>query len=966
MVFLRKAALFIISFVNALCADSQSLNYRQGELIVWLKKEVSIQKFLSNALSSRSNSNNQISSQCLNKSWNVYRINFDFNTFSEEVLISSWKKNPKVLMVQKNHLIQQRKEPNDTYFFRQWQHLNNGSQGGIQNADFRSTQAWETTTGGLTEDGDSIVVCVIDGGLEYSHGDLKTNIWYNKAEIPNNGKDDDLNGYIDDYRGWNSFLNNDSVIVNNHGTEVCGIIGAIGNNRVGVAGINWNVKIMMVQGGSDEANAIISYSYPWKLRKDYNLSNGKMGAYIVATNSSWGRDFGKPSESPIWCAMYDSLGSVGILNCGSTSNLDINVDEEGDLPTNCESDYLIGVTNINWDDKKEKRAGYGPKSVDIGAYGESIFTTTSGNTFAYFNGTSAACPQVAAAIALLYSAPCNQLVTISKFNPAKAALLAKDIILNNSRKLKSLSGLVKTEGVLNLYEMINGAIPIEAITTENKITFQNLEITTTPYVLQYRKEGDSSWQEIIINPNQKFELNNLPKCSSYEFRIMGICERFKNTFSNIQKIQTKGCCIPPENIQIIEIGTDNIIVSFLDIERNSNFSYVIHETGSNRYDTVQIVNNIDPVYSINGLSRCSRYELFLYNYCDGKFSEPSDLINFKTSGCEQCDDVDYCKRDRPSAEFEWLESISINDNIFTSGNNQGYGDFVGSSNTWVLLKSATQKISIEPGYSLDSSLVFMAVWIDFNHNSVFEDSENIIPDQYRSKERSEFNFSIPTSSYLGITRMRALVKYGENGIPPPTACFNGIEFGEYEDYCVRIVEQTCPEIISITEAKKTTNSIIYNLVKTNQSDVLTYKYRKLPYGAWSEGRIFNSNLAISNLDSCSIYELRIINDCDINYSNEKIIHFNTLGSTCFVNTKNLFEENDVLIPNPFYDELKVICNHCDYVTINLMDLNGRIFIHSDHINSIQALNTNQLPCGLYFLELIHKNGDKKIYKLLHY
>lgn len=139
-----------------------------------------------------------------------------------------------------------------------------------------------------------------------------------------------------------------------------------------------------------------------------------------------GRNFGRPEESPLWCAIYDSLGKVGILSVAATANGDINVDVEGDLPTSCISPYLVTVTNIDQDNHKVSDAAYGQLSIDIGAYGENVISTKAlNNNYATFSGTSFASPQVSSAVALLYSIPCNSLNELSKSNPALAVLEVK-------------------------------------------------------------------------------------------------------------------------------------------------------------------------------------------------------------------------------------------------------------------------------------------------------------------------------------------------------------------------------------------------------------------------------------------------------------------------------------------------------------------------------------------------------------
>ena len=145
--------------------------------------------------------------------------------------------------------------------------------GGTVGADIDADSAWAISTGGLTALGDTIVVCVIDGGIDLNHDDLTPNRWINYAEIPNNGIDDDNNGFVDDRLGWNTGAGNDNISGSSHGTAVAGIIGAKGDNGTGVAGVNWDVKLMIVRGGSGvESEVLEAYTYPLNLRKKYDMS----------------------------------------------------------------------------------------------------------------------------------------------------------------------------------------------------------------------------------------------------------------------------------------------------------------------------------------------------------------------------------------------------------------------------------------------------------------------------------------------------------------------------------------------------------------------------------------------------------------------------------------------------------------------------------------------------------------------
>lgn len=282
-------------------------------------------------------------------------IKNDFTKYNEFNVLDALNKDNTIVAAQFNHILHYRVKPNDKQYSDQWYHYN------ILNStiDMDSEEAWDHITGGVNELGDTIAICVIDGGIDFEHEEFQANIWRNSMEIAGNLLDDDKNGYIDDVFGWNTFSQSDQHSKDLHGTSVSGLAAARGNNNIGITSNSWNTKLVFVTGGSDEANAIESYTYPWKLRKTYNETNGTAGAFIVAVNSSWGRNNGKPDEAPLWCAVYDSLGNAGIVSVAATANQSTNVDIYGDLPTSCPSDYLLTVTNINEFNQLVNDAAYG-------------------------------------------------------------------------------------------------------------------------------------------------------------------------------------------------------------------------------------------------------------------------------------------------------------------------------------------------------------------------------------------------------------------------------------------------------------------------------------------------------------------------------------------------------------------------------------------------------------------------------
>jgi subtilisin family serine protease len=366
---------------------------------------------------------------------------------------------PEIEMAQFNHYTAPRvNTPNDTLFSTMWDMDNTGQNGGTPDADIDAPEAWAITTGGLTAQGDTIVVAVIDGGFSLSHQDL--NFWKNYGEIPGNSIDDDNNGYVDDFDGWNAYNHTGTISSDNHGTHVAGTVGARGNNTIGVAGVNWGVKIMAVMGStSSEATAVEAYTYVWMQRRLYNQTNGAKGAFVVSSNASFGVDQGQPANYPIWCAIYDSLGMEGILSAGATANQNWDIDVVGDIPTACTSSFLVSVTNTNRLDAKYANAAYGDTTIDIGAPGTQIVSTFPGNSYGTLTGTSMASPHVAGAVGLMYAAACSGLITDYKHSPDSVALVMKNYLLSSADPNPSLASLTVSGGRLNLY---NALIAVQA------------------------------------------------------------------------------------------------------------------------------------------------------------------------------------------------------------------------------------------------------------------------------------------------------------------------------------------------------------------------------------------------------------------------------------------------------------------------------------------------------------------------
>jgi len=698
-----------------------------------------------------------------------------------------------IQLAQANHKIAERIVPNDPSYTQQWFH-NDASDN-----DIDTPEAWDITTGGLTAFGDEIVVCVVEGGgAKWNQEDILANHWTNTNEIDGNGIDDDNNGYIDDIDGWNMTSNDDVIAAGNHGTQVSSMIGAKGDNALGITGVNWNVKIMQVDmGGVSEANVIAAYTYPLKMRRLYNQTGGAQGAFVVATNSSWGTDNGQPSQAPLWCAMYDTLGVAGILSCGSTANNNVNIDVVGDLPTACPSEYMIAVTATNSSDVRTF-SGYGITSIDLGAPGEAVYlagNTTYGNT----SGTSFASPCVAGGVALLYSAPCASFMSIVNANPTTGAELIRDYIFNGVDVVSNLQPEMVTGGRMNvknsldllLNQCSNGGcvapFAIGALQTPNTLDYSIFWGSTpdvTTFDCQYQLQGSGAWTLIEnINANNVM-LNGLLACSTYEIQLASVCNGVQGAWTNAFLLTTEGCCVNPNVYSVPNAqGATMASISWNDIFAAAG--YTIQLSGPNGTD---IFESIEPNFLFTGLDSCTTYTIQVSSICVNP-ENPITPFDFSTTGCGSCTDIVYCDANGGDATAEYIDAVTVGSFTNISTANTNYTDYTDLT-TLTLVAENIYPVSLTPGFPAGSYSEYFKIWIDYNANGTFDEPMELAFDAGSGSQNTVTgNITIPISLALaaGSTRMRVGMSYvGNFGTgTPPSSCGN-YAYGEVEDYCVNL------------------------------------------------------------------------------------------------------------------------------------------------------------------------------------
>ena len=244
-------------------------------------------------------------------------------------------------------------------------------------------------------DGAGVVVAVLDSGIALTHPDLKPNIWVNTAEIAGDGIDNDGNGYIDDINGWNfagdsasgNVSGNANVKDNDgHGTHVAGIIGAVANNGIGVAGAASGVKILplkVIEGANGSTTAIVA-------ALDYLINLKARGVNVAVANMS----LGYLSEDPAVGEAIRRAGAAGVVVVASAGNNGANNDSIPHFPSAYSSDmsHVISVAAIDQTGQLAGNSNYGQNSVDVAAPGVSIYSTTYDGKYGLMSGTSMAAP----------------------------------------------------------------------------------------------------------------------------------------------------------------------------------------------------------------------------------------------------------------------------------------------------------------------------------------------------------------------------------------------------------------------------------------------------------------------------------------------------------------------------------------------------------------------------------------------
>jgi subtilisin family serine protease len=389
-------------------------------------------------------------------------------------VVQDYSANPHVIFAEPNYFDHTCTIPNDANFSLQWAHQNIGQTGGMPKCDIETPDAWDEITGN-----EDIVIAIVDTGVDLDHPDLVANMWLNADEILD-GSDSDGNGFIDDIYGWD-FVNNDNDPIDDHGHGTCcaGIVGAVTDNNIGMAGICWDCRIIPVKSFGSDGYATVS-----------DMANGityaaDNGADVISMS------FGGSYHTPVINAIkyVYSQGAVLVAAAGN--------DHENDYfyPARC--DEVIAVAATYYNDEKMWFSNWG-SWVDVAAPGYEIYTVAPDDDYEIcFGGTSGATPHVAGLVGLMLSK-----------NPGLNQDEIKTILRSTTDKVRS-NQYIGT-GRINAYEAVmRDSTPIADLdySLDDARVFGEIQINGTAsgitfdnYIVSFGKGiYPEEWTEIITS-----------------------------------------------------------------------------------------------------------------------------------------------------------------------------------------------------------------------------------------------------------------------------------------------------------------------------------------------------------------------------------------------------------------------------------------------------------------------------------
>jgi len=519
-----------------------------------------------------------------------------------EEAIEYYKGLSSVEYAEPNYLLYIQKIPNDPLFKNQW---------GL--SLISATDAWDISTCNQ-----KIVIAIIDTGIQLDHQDIMNNIWQNSSEIMDS-IDNDNNGLIDDLYGWD-FVNNDNDPSddNGHGTHIAGIVGAIGNNKIGVTGICWKVqlmplKIMDADGIGTVADEIEAISYA--INK---------GAKII--NASFGSNFFSNAEKEaIQIAQNKGILYITAAGNGGEDEIGDNNDIDPFYPACYQLDNIISVTAVDISGNLLYFANYGHNSVDIAAPGISILSTVPINYYSSLSGTSMATAFITGGAALVISV-----------YPHLDYKQIKQLILKTVDIRGSLKDLILSKGIVNLKTAAGALIPPSNLIVDSVkentviIKWTDNSLSEDGFIVE-RSEVKGEFKEIGTVKLNEFIDNKVIDGSQYYYRVKAFMNEVGISLAS-EQLSVITPLKPPTNLSVLKVTSNEVKIGWTDNSSSEDGYIVERANGNNEFKVIKKLSSNTIEFTDKGLKPSSmyKYRVKAYNSIANE-SEYSSIIEVTTN-----------------------------------------------------------------------------------------------------------------------------------------------------------------------------------------------------------------------------------------------------------------------------------------------------------------------------------------------
>lgn len=420
-------------------------------------------------------------------------------------------------------------------------------------------------------------------------------------------------------------------------------------------------------------------------------------------------------------------------------------------------------------------------------------------------------------------------------------------------------------------------------------------------------------------------------------------------------LQAQDECLNP-TIEFQTIDTAQVFLTWSNVSNARNYLVEYRKSTEAQWNKITVE---DTVLTVSGLEFCSAYVFRMKTRCTTRESLYSTSIPYATS-CDLCSESSYCTFDNIDNSFEWIESISFDNERYRSRKDVAGYIFQQGHTQYAAIQGESYPLVIEPGYlGGDIKKEFYAVWIDYNQNGFFEDVENIVAIDTTIGDSFSTGVSIPPLALPGITRMRVILAFNQ----APRACdFNDFVFGEIEDYCIEILESAsaCDTDIIISSQSVDDHTVMLEW-NTNQ-DAIAYdiRYRNTTESNWTNTISSDQSILITELKNCSNYEFQIRNICGSDTSPYSESHYT--DTRCSTTTTEIHYDLHVS-PNPCSTHMDIHLPDVESFSLTIMDTTGKIMLQRNGIRNHQ-IDMNALSPQLYLVQIVTDQGQRFLKKIL--